>query len=107
MKEDKVLVELRFDSNARDSFDISVASLKTVDVEVGDTARDPTILAALTIAAAATKLVIELISLAKALRAKDEKKKILLVKLDENNKEKSISLLEASDAEIERFVSGK
>jgi len=41
------------------------------------------------------------------LRAKGKKQKILLVKLDEDNKEKSIYLSEASDAEIERFVSSK
>ena|ERR1700730_300637 len=106
MTADKVLVELRFDSDARDSLDISVARLKEsdLDVEVGDTARDPTILAALTIAAAAAKLVIELINLAKVLRAKGEKKEIFVVKLDENNKEKSIHLLQASDAEIKQFL---
>jgi len=61
MRKDDVLVELRFDSDARDSFDTSVASLKALDVEVGDTARDPTIVAALTIAAAATTLTTDLI----------------------------------------------
>jgi hypothetical protein len=106
MKEDEVLVELRFDSDARDTLDTSIASLKELDIEVSDTARDPTIVAALTVVAAATTLIIELIKLAKELRAKGKKQKILLVKLDENNEEKSIYLLEASEVEIEQFVSG-
>ena len=107
MSGDKVLIELRFEYDARDSFDESVESLKALDVEVGDTARDPTIVAALTVAAAATSLTIELIKLVKELRAKDKQQKILLVKINEDNEEKSISLLDALDADIKQFVSGE
>lgn len=107
MRENNILVELRFDSDAGDSFETSVMSLEALDVEVSDTARDPTIVAALSVAAAATTLTIELIKLVKELRTKREKQKILLVKLNQDNKEKSIYLLEASDDEIERFVSSE
>lgn len=107
MSKDEVLVELRFGDDAQDSFDESVESLKELDVDVGDTARDPTLVAALTVAAAATTLAVELIKLAKELRAKRKKQKILIVMLDKNNEEKSIHLLEASEAEIEEFVSSE
>ena len=107
MIEDEMLVELRFDSDGKDSLDTSVTSLAPLDVEVSDTSRDPTIVVALTVAAAAVKLATELINLWKELKNKGKEKGIFLVKVDENNKEISISLLESSEVEIEKFVLNK
>jgi len=107
MKKDEVLIELRFDSNSKESLETSIASLGALDIEASSTARDPTIVAALTVVAAATSLAIELIKLVKELKARGQQQRILVVKLDENNKEKSINLLEASDTEIKQFVSNQ
>jgi hypothetical protein len=103
---DEVLLELRFPSEAKTSLETSAESLKSLDAKIEGTARDPAILAALTIAGAAISLVTELIKLAKELRSRGEKHNILVVKLDDANKEKSISLLEASDEEMKRFIEG-
>lgn len=107
MSEREVLVELRFDSDALDSYEGSAESLRALDVEKGGVARDPTILATLTVAAAVVLLVIELVKLAKELRAKGKKQGILLVTLDQDNNEKSLALLEASEADIRNFVTGE
>jgi len=106
MNEDEVLLELRFPSDANASLETSAKSLKSLDAKVAGTARDPAILAALTIAGAAVSLITELIKLAKELRSRGEKHNILVVKLDDENKEESISLLEASDEEMKRFING-
>ncbi len=105
MSEDTILVELRFGLDTRDSFDTAISSLRGLDVEECDTARDPTILAALTVVAAATTLTVELIKLVRELRTKGERQHVVVVKLNEDNKEETIPLLEATDEEIERFLS--
>ena len=104
MSDDQVLVELRFESDAGGSFETSIERLAALDVEVSDPARDPTIVAALTVAAAATTLVSELVKLASELRSRRGEKKVILVKLDEENQERTLSLLDASDAELRQFI---
>lgn len=105
MGSNEALVELRFSPEVKDSVPTAVSSLGALDVEVNESARDPSIATALTIAAAVTTLAIELVKLAKELRSKGKKQGILLVRLGKDNKETSISLLEASDTEIQEFVS--
>lgn len=107
MSQDDILLELRFPRAAKASLEISTASLKSVDVEVAETARDPTILAALTIAGAAVKLITELVKLAKELRSMGEKHNIQVVKLDDENRERTINLLETSDDELGSFIRGE
>jgi hypothetical protein len=104
MTDANTLIELRFDRNVEDCIQESIESLNTLDVERGRVARDPTIVAAFTVAAATVSLIVELIRLAKELRAKGKKQGILLVKVDKNNDEKSLALLEASEAEIKAFI---
>ena len=104
MKDDEILVELRFSPNEHESLDISVTKLQALDIEVGDKARDPTLVAVLTVAAAATKLVVELIGLAKELRQKGKTREVVVVRLGNDNREKSINLLKASEDEIQRFL---
>jgi hypothetical protein len=104
MADEHRLIELRFDRNAVDCFEESMQSLSTLDVERSRVARDPTIVAALTIASAAVSLVIELVKLAKELKTKGKKQGILLVKVDKNNDEKTLALLEASESDIRTFV---
>ncbi len=106
MANHEVLVELQFDQHAKDLYEHTAESLSALDVEKGALARDPSILAALTVAAAAVKLITELVKLAKELRAMGKKEGIRVVRLDKNNQEQSLPLLEASDSEIEGFISG-
>lgn len=105
MIDNAILVELRFDSDTRESVDIAISALKDLDVEECDTARDPTIVAALTVAAAVTTLTVELIKLARELRNKGKVKSVVVVKLKSDNSEEVLVLLEATDDEIERFLS--
>jgi DUF1009 family protein len=106
MAENQILVELQFDQLAGDVYEHSAKSLSALDVERGGVARDPSIVAALTVAAAATHLITELIKLANELRAMGKQKGVSAVKLDKNNKAKELALLEASESEIEKFISG-
>jgi hypothetical protein len=76
MTDESSLIELRFDRNAEDCVEQSIKSLSALDVERSRDARDPTILAALTVAAAAVSLTTELVKLAVALRAKGKKQGI-------------------------------
>ena len=104
MSERDVDVELRFGSDAGDSVDMSVANLKGLNIEI-DKPRDPLIAAVISITASAVTLAVELIKLARELKSRGKKEKILIVKLDVNNQEKTVALLEASDEEIREFVS--
>ncbi len=106
MPENNILVELRFDRDARDAYDTSAKSLASLDVEKSEASRDPTLLAALTVAAAAISLTTELVKLAMELRSSGKKKGVLVVKLDRDNKEQTLSLLEASDSDIKVFITG-
>src|SRR5689334_18110177 len=98
------LLELRFAPDIADCVEESAKSLGNLDVEIGSPSRDPMLAAALTIAGAAISLSVELIRLARELRAKGRTRGILIVRLNEKNEEVSLSLLEASDADIEAFI---
>lgn len=104
MKNEDTLLELRFDQDASDCVQESAQILRDVNAEVASPSRDPMIVAAMTIAGAAISLSIELIKLARELRQKEKKRGILVVRLNDKNEEISLSLLEATDADIEAFV---
>jgi hypothetical protein len=106
MKSDEVLVELRFDKDAEDAYEHSAKCLAGLDVQKGERARDPSIVAALTVAAAAIQLVTEFVKLRHELKAKGKKRGIHIVKLNKKNQERSLSLLESTESEIATFVSG-
>lgn len=105
MEENTVLVELRFDSESGKSLDIARSVLNGLDVVVNEKSRDPSIVAALTVAAAVTNLTIELIKLAREFRNKPHKPHVVVVKLSKDNLEETIDLPEATDEEIEQFLS--
>ena len=104
MSSQETQVELRFGSGTEDCIGKSEKVLEAFGPEKSDAGRDPTILAALTVAGAAISLTTELIKLAKELRSSGKKQGIVLVKIDKDNQEASLPLLETSDEDIGAFV---
>lgn len=104
MDSDEVLLELRFDPNAVGWVGESAQRLRNVDAEISSPTRDPMIVSALTVTGAALSVKIELIKLAQDFRARDGKSGVSLIRLNAKNEEESISFLEVSDEDIERFV---
>jgi hypothetical protein len=106
MSSQEALIEVRFGRGTEDCIGKSEKVLEAFGPEKSEAARDPTIVAALTVAGAAISLAIELIKLAKELRSNGKKQGIVLVKIDKNNRETSLPLLEKSDDDIKAFVEG-
>jgi hypothetical protein len=105
MHDPEMVVELRFGRDAAEYLENGFAQLRTLNPERGAVARDPTILAALTLSAAAISLTTELVKFAKELRSRGKTGGILLVKLDKKNEEVTLPLLESTETEIQRFIS--
>src|SRR4051812_26688009 len=100
----KTELELRFGKEAEDCVTKSEKRLAAFDPDKSEASRDPTIIAAITVAGAAVSLAVELIKLAKELRSDGKKQGVVLVKINTRNEVVGLPLLEKSDEEIKSFV---